>query len=419
MMCLSNRIVVGVLALALAACASQSPAPIYQGTERTQRSAVTSDSSSAGGAAPVVTRSAAEGMPLEPANPDGERVALLLPLSEPRTRERAVAHAMARAAQLANEDLAGRALNVTVFDTAGAGGAAVAAQAAIDNGAQLILGPLLEPSVRAARAVAERSGVNMIAFSTAAEVASESVFLIGSLPEQEFSRVLEYAVARGHYRMDAIAPTTPYGDIAVRELNRVTDREGTIPVVERYAPNFDGASAIAEVYAQRRAQRLARNPDSVATAVLLPETGLELSTIVGFLQVHRQPTDEVRFLGTGLWDSDIVFGEEGLIGAWFAAPDPRLRPEFVRRYVAQFESEPAALAPMAYDAVAIAGLLAAGPAGERFTADAITDPAGFRGIGGAIRFLPDGRNQRALSILEIGDREFRVVDPAPLTFEGY
>ena len=40
----------------------------------------------------------------------------------------------------------------------------------------------------------------------------------------------------------------------------------------------------------------------------------------------------------------------------------------------------------------------------------------FAGVDGLFRFLPDGRSERGYAVLEIGDKQRRVVDPAPESF---
>ena len=74
------------------------------------------------------------------------------------------------------------------------------------------------------------------------------------------------------------------------------------------------------------------------------------------------------------------------------------------------------LATLAYDGVALAGHLARLKPGGDFSAEAITNPNGWSGVDGIFRFLPDGRSERALAVIEVqGDRGM-VVSPAPTTF---
>jgi len=105
-----------------------------------------------------------------------------------------------------------------------------------------------------------------------------------------------------------------------------------------------------------------------------------------------------------------------LRGAWYAAPDPARRADFERRFTSTYGRPPHRLATLAYDGVALAGHLARLKAGGDFSAEAITNPNGWAGVDGVFRFLPDGRVERGLAVIEIqGDRGV-VVSPAPSTF---
>ena len=65
------------------------------------------------------------------------------------------------------------------------------------------------------------------------------------------------------------------------------------------------------------------------------------------------------------------------------------------------------IASLAYDASALAAVLsrtaaAAGPRARLQQRFAIAQPSGFAGMDGIFRFLPDGRIQRGLAVLEDG-----------------
>ncbi|WP_025897464.1 hypothetical protein [Kordiimonas gwangyangensis] len=59
------------------------------------------------------------------------------------------------------------------------------------------------------------------------------------------------------------------------------------------------------------------------------------------------------------------------------------------------------------------------PAEYRFSAERLTNPYGFVGTDGLFRFLPDGTNERTLAILEVHQKGFTVVDPAPTAFPSF
>jgi ABC-type branched-subunit amino acid transport system substrate-binding protein len=103
-------------------------------------------------------------------------------------------------------------------------------------------------------------------------------------------------------------------------------------------------------------------------------------------------------------------------GAWYAAPDPARRADFERRFLATYGRPPNRLATLAYDGVALAGNLARLKPGGDFSAEAITNPSGWSGVDGIFRFLPDGRSERALAVIEVQGNRGTVVSPAPTTF---
>ena len=142
--------------------------------------------------------------PPPPATPGPVKVALLVPLSGPNA---ALGKSMLEAAQLALFTTGGKRLILVPRDTAGSpGGAAGAARSAISDGARLILGPLLASEVEAVRPVADAAHVNVIAFSTATQLAGGNVFLMGFLPRQEVVREVSFAHDRGLDRFAAMVP---------------------------------------------------------------------------------------------------------------------------------------------------------------------------------------------------------------------
>ena len=152
-------------------------------------------------------------------------------------------------------------------------------------------------------------------------------------------------------------------------------------------------------------------------AILVPVAPPRLTTRAGL--ARRPPAStpsSVQLIGTGVWDMPGIGSEAMLRGAWYAAPDPARRADFERKYVATYGRPPHRLATLAYDAVSLAGQLARLKPGGDFSAEAITNPNGWSGVDGVFRFLPDGRTERALAVIEIqGDRGV-VVSPAPTTF---
>src|SRR6202000_1455752 len=97
-------------------------------------------------------------------------------------------------------------------------GAQAAAQQAVDEGAEIILGPLFASSVPPVAQVARGRGISVIAFSTDSSVASRGVYLLSFLPESDVNRIVEYAAATGKRSFAAMVPAHAYGNGVAADL---------------------------------------------------------------------------------------------------------------------------------------------------------------------------------------------------------
>ena len=120
---------------------------------------------------------------------------LLLPLSGRYAQE---GETLLHAAQLALFDTADEGFLLLPRDTGGtASGAERAALALLEEGVDLILGPLFAEGVNAVTSHARAHGVTVVAFSTDRAAASEGVFLLGHTPRTQIRRVFAHAAANG------------------------------------------------------------------------------------------------------------------------------------------------------------------------------------------------------------------------------
>ncbi len=388
--------------------------------------------------------------PLTPpvmARPSPVRVAILLPLSGPSAE---LGRALLDAAQLALFELGGDRLLLMPRDTRGTPeGAARAAQVAVAGGAELLLGPLFGTSVAAAAPAARAGGVNIVAFSTDRTVAGAGVFLMGFMPEQQVDRVVAFARSRGLSRFAVLAPDSAYGTTVVNAMRRAARRRDADVVRVEFYPS-DGSEAHEPVkrladYGRRRGallserKALAGRSDDLSKqalnrlhaletlgevgfdAVMLADGGTTLKAVAPLLPYYDIDPAKVRFLGTGLWDDPGLGTEPALVGGWFAAPPPAAAAAFDQRYASTYGRKPPRIASLAYDAVALAAILAGEGAEPDYSAAALSDASGFAGTGGIFRFGADGVVERGLAVLEVARRELKVVGEAPATFQelGY
>jgi ABC-type branched-subunit amino acid transport system substrate-binding protein len=371
-------------------------------------------------------------------------VGLLVPLTGPAAP---LGKALLNAAQMALFDIAPDDFALVPHDTGGTPeGAARAFRKVVDAGATVVLGPLFASSVEAIAPLARERNINIVAFSNDRSVAGEGVFILGFLPEIQVARVVAYARSRGISRFAALLPDTEYGarvgDAFVRAVQAsgavisqverygAVDAESLSPVIRRLA-NYD--SRRGALMAQRRAlegedgetakralkrlEKLDALGDVDFDAVLVAEGGARIRAIAPLLPYYDIDTRRVRVLGAVEWNSPAVRAEPSLLGAWFPSPSPEEREGFDKIYGETYGARPPRLASLAYDATAMAAVLARGGTAEHFTTEALTASNGFTGIDGIFRLLPSGVAERGFAIMEMNARSARVVSPSPRTFE--
>lgn len=361
---------------------------------------------------------APEGRAATPAEPGGTplngpvRLALLVPLSADSGGAAQLAGALARAAELGLADLANPRLALEIYDTGGRAQQAVAAaERAVAEGADILLGPLFGANARAVAPVASRAGLKVLAFSTDSTVAGGPVYISGYTPEAEALRILGYARSRGIGRIGVFAPDTDYGAASLRGALEADDR-GIVRIdpVVRYRV---AVQAIEEA-ARQFAVDASRAP---MDGVLLPAGGQELQAAAGSLSVNGVNGREFAYLGLGKWFSRATFREPALVGGLFVAPDPERVERFSARFRARYGTDAPPIATLGYDAVQIVGqLLRDARGGSAFGHAALTRPQGFSGALGPVRFRPDGTAERGMAVVEVARSGFITRDPAPFSF---
>jgi hypothetical protein len=284
-------------------------------------------------------------------------------------------------------------------------GASQGAQQALEEGAEILLGPLFAASVPATAQAARARGVSVIAFSTDSNVAGHGVYLLSFLPESDVNRIVEYASSTGKRSFAALLPDNAYGNVVEAALKQIVGRRGArVAVFEKYgADRAAPARTVAQALGQADALLLADDGESVvATADALSAAGANLRNI--------------QLLGTGLWDNPRVFASASLQGGLFAAPDPSGFRAFAGRYRTRYGSEPVRTATLAYDSVALVAALARTQGAQRFSPDVLTNPSGFAGIDGLFRFRSDGTNERGLAVMRVGSGGSVPVAGSPKSF---
>jgi ABC-type branched-subunit amino acid transport system substrate-binding protein len=313
---------------------------------------------------------------------------------------------MKNAAEMALAEFQNPNIQLLIKDDAGSPqGAQQGAQQAVDEGAEIILGPLFALSVPSVAQVARARGISVIGFSTDSSIAGRGVYLLSFLPESDINRIVEYSAGIGKKSFAALLPENAYGNVVEAAFkNAVSRRGGRVVAFEKYASDrATPARNVAQQLGQADALLIADDGDSVvATADALTAAGANLRNI--------------QLLGTGLWDNPRVSASPNLQGGLYAAPDPAGFRAFSGRYRTRYGGEPVRTATLAYDAVALVAALARTQGAQRFSADVLQNPSGFAGIDGLFRFRPDGSNERGLAVMRVGNGGGQPVAGSPKSF---
>ncbi|MCZ7593789.1 MAG: penicillin-binding protein activator [Hyphomicrobium sp.] len=188
------------------------------------------------------------------------KIALLLPLGG-MGETAAIAKGMKQGAEMALFELNDPNVELITKDDGGtAAGARAAADAAIKEGAEIIVGPLLSQSVTGVAPVARQANVPVLAFSNNSQVAGQGIYLLSFLAEQEAERIVSFAAAQGKRRFAALIPDDAYGAVVEAAFRQAVQRNGgSVAVVERYPLAANGMLAPAK--ARRRGDQDRRGAD--------------------------------------------------------------------------------------------------------------------------------------------------------------
>jgi ABC-type branched-subunit amino acid transport system substrate-binding protein len=348
------------------------------------------------------------------------KVALFLPLESKSTPIKQVSTSLLNAARLAQQEVNNQNMDLIIYAIGDNNDTIItAAQRAVTDKVDLIIGPLLSPSVVTARQYTEPAGIPMLALSSdQTSVSGGFSYLLSYLPEQNVANIVNYAASQGHQKYGLFASNTPYGKRASDTfIQEVTVRKGVVTNAVYFNENAPDFYEKTKEISETEIRSTDATPTSW-TSILLPDRASLIMQTLPLFSRHNINFNKILILGTGIWDDPRILEIEELNNAVFAAPNQQTLKIFEGRYQTAYKEKPTLIASLAYDAVALASGLIRQYPNAPFSIDNLTNPNGFTGVGGIFRFRPDGLSERGLSILRIQNKKFNVVIPAPDTFSG-
>ncbi|MEX0366884.1 MAG: penicillin-binding protein activator [Ruegeria sp.] len=342
-------------------------------------------------------------------------VALLVPRGSGQSGDAVLAQSLENSARLAIADLGNVQIDLRVYDTAGnPNTAAAVAQQAVNDGAKIILGPVYAQAANAAGLAVLNKQVNVLSFSNNTNIAGGNVFVLGPTFSNTANRLASFAASQGKSSVVVVHSNDDGGQLGRAAITQAVGRSS--------------ARVVGTVGYERSQQGVINSVQTIRSTV--SSSGADslflTSTTAGALPLYSQLLPEAgvspaatQFIGLTRWDIPSQTLElPGVQGGWFALPDPGKAQAFRSRYQASYGGAPHPIGGLAYDGIAAIGALVGAGKSDALTGAALTQNAGFQGVGGIFRLRPDGTNERGLAVATIQNKQVVVIDPAPQSFSG-
>ena len=398
------------------------------------------------------------------------RIAVLLPTQK---QNAVVADDLKNAATMALFDAKSKNTILQFYGTDGSyDSAKEKAKKAVNEGADIIVGPLFAEEVKGASRSADSTPI--VSFTTDANVLDSSVFSIGFLMEQQIKRVIEYAVQNGKMKFGIIVSDSESGDFVRKNFKKyVSMYNGEVVKEATYTDKKTGLmNAVKEISdfenrvneyneykksAKERFDYLVKlrdeNPEEYATVFddtqylstddevsFLEKTLEELEhkttisdpeyesififgddindvlMIGSSLMYYDVHPDRIKYLGTSQLENPKIYTERAFRGAWYPSVSTKYSGKFDEAYKKYFKRKPIKIASLAYDAVSLINSLAKDGEIERKD---LLNPNGWTGINGIFRFKSNGSSERNMDIKEViggNSVKSKIISPAPFNF---
>ena len=280
----------------------------------------------------------------------------------------------------------------------------------LNEGAEIILGPLFAQSVARSAQVARARGMPVIAFSTDASVAARGVYLLSFLPEirrRPHRRLRRRAAASARSRR--WCRTMPMARWSRRRSSRSSRARA-------------GASsrwnAIRSTPTQMQAPaRLVAQAARGADAMFIPDGADAVPPVVQALTRGRRQSSSASSCSAPDCGTIRASSRPGAAGRLVCRAGFHRLPQFLGA-LSQRASARIRCAPRRWPMTRSrwSRRWSRRKATQRFSEQVLTNSSGFAGIDGVFRFRTDGTNERGLAVLRVGPTGGQVISPPPRAF---
>ena len=298
----------------------------------------------------------------------------------------------------------------------------------IKNKVQIVLGPFFSSTSKEVSKIAKYNKVPLISFSNDNKTKDQGIYLMGFEPEEQIKKVTEYTIKNNYKRFAAFLPNTEYGKRALYSYRNTLNNHGfQIRKVELYDPKKkEFENHVQRLVNLKKSPKIEKDPetgedplvdfDPGFDVLLVIESGGNLKHISALLTYYGVDLPKVKLIGTGEWFEKNIGSEPGLVGAWFASPEPKLWENFEDKFFNLFNYQPIRLSSLAYDSLTTVLKLSKNKETEKFNFKDFQNTYGFTGMDGKFRFTSDGSVERNLAILEISNKKLKTRSKPPTKF---
>ena len=309
---------------------------------------------------------------------------------------------MQNAMFMALDDLQNNRMMLKFYDTKSTQeGAQTAASQAIDDGADLILGPLMGKEVEEVAPLALSADVPVVSFTTSPQVLQKGIYSIGLLNGEQIERAVSYAKNNGRNSLALLVPDNNSGlNIVKAALMSSITKDMPLVKVGFYSPQSVDFSELVKDVAS----------DGGFDTVLIADGGNRLKSLVSMFAYNDVMYPDVLFMGTAAWDNTNLSKETILYHGVYPMVSKSYGTYFTDKYKETFGEQPKSLYSFAYDSVLLASVLS-GKTEDDITS-ALTGKSGFIGVNGFFKILPTGQSFHSLEMMEVTKDGPKVVSPA-------
>lgn len=359
------------------------------------------------------------------------RVGLFLPLSGDA---KIIGESLLNSAQLSLFENSKDNVVLKVYDTKGTDfGAVEAMKNAIKDGVDTIIGPLLYAETKAISKLAKDNDIVVFSLSNEQKIKdTNSVFVTGSIIEQEIERLLDYMIALGKVNFIAFLPNNAFGS-SVNDIlkKKISAKEGFLintdfytqetelfetklltllksyRVSEEFKADYEKQKSEAQLTG-RKVEYIVKDEDKIRPDVLLIVDGEKIAQNVGIVMYkHPKIAKDIQLVSTSKIDGGKnITKNPYLENVIFIGSDPDKYKLYEEKYAEIYSLSPLKISTTIYDLVNNIDKFYTKKDGRYLlNKTKLLNPYGYDSIDGKFRFLPNGLIERNYYILQLKEKQ--------------